>query len=155
MIIIIVQKIMIIMIAILIIVKWSPQHGYDNHGHPHHENSPSSVRPVMELVSAVRWRHFHLFNVQELRKLPSVTLYCQVTMTVMFRCSHLSEMTTISQLLWDCHLRAFSKCWRCSSNVFVFIFVFVLIVVFLLVMSCFLITLIECLKGHKCLGMEL
>ena len=97
-IIIIVQKIMIIMIAILIIVKWSPQHGYDNHDHPHHENSPSSVRPVMELVSAVRWRHFHLFNIQELLILPSATLYCQVTMTVMFWGSQSSEMSTLSQL---------------------------------------------------------
>ena len=41
--------------------------------------------------------------------------------------------------------------WRCSLNVFVivFVFVFVFVVVFLLVRSCFLITLIKCLKGQK------
>ena len=42
------------------------------------------------------------------------------------------------------------KDWRCSLNVFiiVFVFVFVFVVVFLLVRSCFLITLIKCLKGQ-------
>ena len=43
--------------------------------------------------------------------------------------------------------------WRCSLNVFVivivFVFVFVFVVVFLLARSCFLITLIKCLKGQK------
>ena len=43
--------------------------------------------------------------------------------------------------------------WRCSLNVFVivivFLFVFVFVVIFLLVRSCFLITLIKCLKGQK------
>ena len=41
--------------------------------------------------------------------------------------------------------------WRCSLNVFVIVFVivFVFAVVFLLVRSCFLITLIKCLKGQK------
>ena len=43
--------------------------------------------------------------------------------------------------------------WGCSLNVFViviiFVFVFVFVVVFLLVMSCFLIALIKCLKGQK------
>ena len=48
--------------------------------------------------------------------------------------------------------------WRCSLNVFVFVivivfvFVFAFVIVFLLVMSCPLITLIKCLKGHKSLG---
>ena len=37
---------------------------------------------------------------------------------------------------------------RCSQNVFVFVFVFVIF----LVMSCLLITLIKCLKGHRSLG---
>ena len=36
---------------------------------------------------------------QELWMLSSVTLYCQVTMIVMFSCSQLSEMSTISQFL--------------------------------------------------------
>ena len=40
---------------------------------------------------------------------------------------------------------------RCSQNVFVFVFVFVFVNLFL-VMSCLLITLIKCLKGHKSLG---
>ena len=45
--------------------------------------------------------------------------------------------------------------WRCSLNVFVIVFVivFVFAVVFLLVRSCFLITLIKCLKGQKSLGL--
>ena len=48
--------------------------------------------------------------------------------------------------------------WRCSLNVFViiiaidFALVFVFVIVFLSVRSCFIITLIKCLKGHKCLG---
>ena len=48
--------------------------------------------------------------------------------------------------------------WRCSINVFVFVivivfvFVFVFVIVFFLVRSCFLITLIKCLKGDKSLG---
>ena len=44
--------------------------------------------------------------------------------------------------------------WRCSLNVFVFVivFVFVFVIVFLLVRSSLLITLINCLKGHKALG---
>ena len=45
--------------------------------------------------------------------------------------------------------------WRYSQNVFVFVFVFVIVFVFVfvnLVMSCLLITLIKCLKGHKSLG---
>ena len=36
--------------------------------------------------------------------------------------------------------------------VIVFVFVFVSVIVFFLVMSCLLITLIKCLKGHKSLG---
>ena len=36
--------------------------------------------------------------------------------------------------------------------VIVFVFVFVFVINFLLVMSCLLITLIKCLKGHKSLG---
>ena len=39
--------------------------------------------------------------------------------------------------------------WGCSLNVFVIVLVFVFVVVFLLVRSCFLITLIKCLKGQK------
>ena len=42
--------------------------------------------------------------------------------------------------------------WRSSLNVFVFVFIFVFVIVFLGVMSCLLITLIKCLKGHKSLG---
>ena len=42
--------------------------------------------------------------------------------------------------------------WRCSLNVIVFLFVFYIVFVFLLVRSCFLITLIKCLKGHRSLG---
>ena len=42
--------------------------------------------------------------------LSSVTFYCQVTMIVMLWCSQLSEMSKISQLLYDCHLKVFSKC---------------------------------------------
>ena len=40
------------------------------------------------------------------------------------------------------------------SNVFVFVivFVFVFVIVFFSVRSCLLITLIKCIKGHKCLG---
>ena len=49
---------------------------------------------------------------------------------------------------------------RCSLNVFVlvivivfvFVFVFVFVIVFFWVMSCPLIALIKCLKGHKSLG---
>merc|ERR1719318_1269281 len=46
---------------------------------------------------------------------------------------------------------------RGSQNVFVFVIVFVFVFVFVsvnffLVMSCFLITLNKCLKGHKSLG---
>ena len=44
---------------------------------------------------------------------------------------------------------------RCSENVFVFVIVFVIVFVFvnfILVMSCLLITLNKCLKGHKSLG---
>ena len=40
--------------------------------------------------------------------------------------------------------------WRYSLNVFVFVIVFVLVK--FLVMSCLLITLTKCLKGHKSLG---
>ena len=39
--------------------------------------------------------------------------------------------------------------------VIVFVFVFVFVIVFLLVRSCPLITLINCLKGHKSLGLLL
>ena len=42
--------------------------------------------------------------------LSSVTLYCQVTMIVIFWCSQLSEMSTISQLLLNYHLEVLSKC---------------------------------------------
>ena len=44
--------------------------------------------------------------------------------------------------------------WWSSLNVFdsVFVFVFVFVILFFLVMSCLLITLIKCLKGHKSLG---
>ena len=44
--------------------------------------------------------------------------------------------------------------WGCSLNVFVIVYVFVIVfvLVFLLVRSCFLITLIKCLKGRKSLG---
>ena len=46
--------------------------------------------------------------------------------------------------------------WKCSLNVFViktiFVFVFVVVVLGRVVGSCFLITLIKCFKGHKCLG---
>merc|ERR1719350_1448006 len=41
---------------------------------------------------------------------------------------------------------------RGSQNVFVFVIVFVFVFVNFLVMSCFLITLNKCLKGHKSLG---
>ena len=43
--------------------------------------------------------------------------------------------------------------WGCSLNVFVFVmfFVFVFVFVIFLVMSCLLITLNKCLKGHKSL----
>merc|ERR1712015_489014 len=49
---------------------------------------------------------------------------------------------------------------RCSQNVFVFVFVIVFVFVFVFVnffpvMSCLLITLISCLKGHKYLGLLL
>ena len=49
---------------------------------------------------------------------------------------------------------------RCSQNVLVFVFVFVIVFVFVfvfvnffLVMSCLLITMNKCLKGHKSLGL--
>ena len=42
--------------------------------------------------------------------------------------------------------------WGCSLNVFVIVIVFAFVIVFLLVRSCFLTTLIKCLKGHKSLG---
>ena len=42
---------------------------------------------------------------------------------------------------------------RCSQNVFVFVIVFVFVNFF--VMSCLLITLNKCLKGHKSLGLLL
>ena len=46
--------------------------------------------------------------------------------------------------------------WWSSLNVFVFVIVFVsvfvFVIVFFWVMSCLLITLINCLKGHKSLG---
>ena len=47
--------------------------------------------------------------------------------------------------------------WGCSLNVFVFVmfFVFVFVFVIFLVMSCLLITLNKCLKGHKSLGLLL
>ena len=54
-------------------------------------------------------------TLQELRSLPRVTLYCEVTMIVMFWGSQLSEMSKISQLLWDCYLRVFSKCLQNPS----------------------------------------
>ena len=47
-----------------------------------------------------------------------------------------------------------SQVSKIALNAFVIVifFVFVFVVVFLLVRSCFLITLIKCLKGHKCPG---
>ena len=47
--------------------------------------------------------------------LSSVTLYCRVTMVAMLWGSQLSEMSKISQLLWDCYLRVFSKCLQNPS----------------------------------------
>ena len=44
---------------------------------------------------------------------------------------------------------------RFSQNVFVIVFVFVFVLINFLVMSCLLITLNKCLKGHKSLGLLL
>ena len=59
-------------------------------------------------------------------------------------------------------LKVKKSLWRCSLNVFVIVFVFVFVFVFmfvfmflfvfLLIRSCLLITLMRCLKCHKCLG---
>ena len=49
---------------------------------------------------------------QELQMVSSVTLNCQVTTTVMLWGSKLSEMSAMSQLLWDYHLNVFSICHR-------------------------------------------
>ena len=56
----------------------------------------------------------HYKTSRELRMLSNVTLYCQVTMIVIFWGSQLLEMSTISQL-WDCHLRVFVKCLQNSQ----------------------------------------
>ena len=62
--------------------------------------------------------------------------------------SHMPQRSQVSRIV----LR------RCSQNVLVFVFVFVIVFVFVfvfvnffLVMSCLLITLVTCLKGHKSL----
>ena len=62
---------------------------------------------------------------------------------------HIDQMSQRSQVsriaLWKISLIVF-------GFVIVFVFVFVFVIVFFLVMSCLLITLIKCFKGHKTLG---
>ena len=87
---------------------------------------------------------------QELQMLSSVTLNCQITMTIVMNSgSQLSEMETISRKFTR-HIMCLS--WSIDIDVFVFVFGIFLVIAFLLVRSCLLITLIICLKGHKFLG---
>ena len=65
---------------------------------------------------------------------------------------HNNDVLSDSELLLDCHLRVFKMSskiplWRCSLNVFAIVIVF--LIVFLLVRSCYLITLIKYLISQK------
>ena len=72
---------------------------------------------------------------QELRMLSSVTLNSKITMIVTNSGSQLSEMTAISHFNFIC---------ICSCVLWISLS--------LMAMSCLLITLIKCLKGHKSQG---
>ena len=73
------------------------------------------------------------------------------------RCLFLCRCIFDGQIIFSHHSEQMSQrpqvskiaLWRCSLNVFVI--VIVVAFVFLLIRSCFLITLINCLKGYKCL----
>ena len=107
---------------------------------------------------------------QELRILSSVKIDCQITKIVMDSGFHLSELLSVSQmsqvpvLSLSLSLLLLSIIVTIVINVKLFIILnnykncqnsFKLSKTVRLVRSCFLITLIKCLKGHKSLGLPL